>query len=243
MKKLIPLLAQIDSKLNLLLAMVSEYELKIPTLVTRVRQARLNLAKKNLNALFLDLEWITRTILSRKVLRQRFERQTLDLHILKEELKNHVGASGPKNVFEQSVQRWQLRLIRGFKALERDLWAILEATQTIYVEDLRNSVRNAIAVETDLKNQVWVPSHTNETIVIQTISLLTERTENLNNILLSVPHSERLQELRRKLLDSWNGFVEVMMNLFKEIYQEAKPVVNVRTSGSRQTIQHLEIQP
>lgn len=173
MKKQDILLANIDSKLNLLLAMVSEYQTKIPTIVAKIRQAKTHLGVEELEALFFDLEWITTTILSKKALRSRFEYQTIDLYKLKEELKRYLQTAKQTNPLTKTVQQRLPKLIRAFESIEQDFIHLEKQTRNYYPE-INQPLKEIIQLATAFKNKLWVPSNTTEQEIIDRVLILTK---------------------------------------------------------------------
>lgn len=242
-KNLTVLLAKIDSKLNLLQAMMAQYETQIPTVAARVRQAKLHLQQTD--ALFIDLSWITRTILSKKILKKLFEHQALDLHILKEQLAQYVAseASGKLN---EAIIHWRKKILKVLESVEHDLLIIEEQTGKL-AADIGKSFTNFLSAEKKMKDVLLVPSARSENDLISALAIMTQDVSTIGSILLSpgkidpIPAAQ-VQALRKVMLRDWNILLQGMVNLFLDAFKETKPIREVRIIVGRTGVPELSIQ-
>ncbi len=244
MKDLTKLLAKIESKLNLLLASCSEFEIQLSTIIVKIRQVRAYLEQKKLDELSVGLAWIIETILSKKLLRRRFEHLALDLLLLNRQLHIQLEQKSafPADALSHAVQRHRKKLLHAFESLEEVLKLLRINNKPVDLPGLRNSLRDSVAVEQNLKHTFWIASLGKEPEIIHLLSLLTEEIKVLNDILIHVPELERIQALRKVLLHDWNAVVEIIAAIFKDTYRETKSAARVIAAADEEGVRCLEIQ-
>ena len=240
MEPLTKLLAKIDSKLNLTLAIVSEHQTQIPSIVARVKLAQVHTKEKDIHALFFDLEWITQNLLGRKALQKlfkSFQHQFLDLHLLKEELKKQLLTRPAGDALGEAVAFWRKKLLKSLEAVEHDLLIITEKTETKHFSfQFKRTVNYFLISEKTLKQKLWTPSVSEED-VIKLFSYLGEEMKIID-ALLSPANELIIQTLRKVLIRDWNELVELMVVIFTKAYPESRPARAVKRKG----VQYLEIQ-
>ena len=241
-KNLTVLLAKIDSKLNLLQAMVAQYETQIPTVAARVRQAKSHL--QQIDALFIDLSWITRTILRKKILKKLFEHQALDLHILKEQLAKYLTSEASSKLNE-AITHWRKKILKALESVEHDLLIIEEQTGGLDIE-IGRFLREFSAGAKSLRNILLAPISTADQEMVSLLSLLTENVELVNSILSNAKsdpiHSSQAAALRKVIMYDWIIFIEAMRSLFADAYKYSTPAKQIRLRQSRTGISQLEFQ-
>lgn len=246
MEPLTQLLARIDSKLNLILPAVSEYQTQIPTIVARVRRAQVHVREKNIHDLFFDLEWITKNLLGRKALKKtftHFEHQILNLHLLKEQLKRHLLAGNSDDVLGQAVAHWRKKLLKSFESVEHDLMIIKEKMEAemLLSHELKMTLNFFLTSEQALKEKLWSPAVTEEDI-IGLFSFMGEKVQSINRLLMTPRRVDIIEVLRKVLLQDWGKLIDVMVALFKEAYKKTTPSIEVRAVRGREGIPRLDIQ-
>lgn len=236
------LLARIEAKLNLVYVLISEQETKIPTVIARIKQAQVHLQQKDLPTLYLDLEWITKVMLSKKALRRLGEHQMIDLQLLKKELGRYVTAEKPASQLAAAIPRWRGRILRALQHLEDDVIILREKTATITTYELARTIIDFQNAEKKMKEQLFVPTIHSEQEIMTLLSLLTQEMQTINAILLNIQIG-LVQAWRKVLLQDWNKLIDGLEALFKDAYKEIKPVARVLVVKSEQGPQRLEIQP
>ena len=244
-KNLKVLLAKIDSKLNLLQAMVAQYETQLPTIAARMRQAKMHLQQNDIPLLFSDLTWITRTILSKKTLKKIFEHQALDLYILKEQLAVYLTTmqAGKLNT---TITNWRKKILKALESLEHDFLIIEEQAGGLSPE-IGSSSNNFMAAEKKMKNIILAPSARSENELVSGLSIMTQEINAVNSIILSPGNidpitASQAQALRKVLLQDWKALLQIMAALFTEAYQEVKPLREIRIIVGRTGVPELSIQ-
>lgn len=245
MEPLTKLLARIDSKLNLILPIVAQYQTQIPTVVARLKIAQIHNQEKDVKELFFDLEWITRNLLGRKALSKKFEgfeHQILDLHLLKEDLRNYLSLRQSGDALEEAIALWRKKLLRSFEAVEHDLLMIKEKTENekVFSFELGRTIRDFLMSEEILKQKLW-KLEVKEGEIIQLFSYLGEEIKNINSFLLGPRKIVILQALRKVLLQDWNELVGLMVVVFAKAYPESRPAGVVR-AVKREDVRYLEFQ-
>ncbi len=244
-KKNLPvLLAKIDSTLNLLQAMVNQYETQIPTIVARIHLAKKHLVQRYFTELFTDISWITKTILSRKALKKKFEHETLDLDILSRDLVQYLTVEPTTNLAE-AISPWRKKILQAVESLDHDFLIITEGVRGLSGE-IKQSFRNFKSVEKMLKDTLYLPSGTSEQEIISVLSVMTREVSAVNALLLSPGRIDpitaaQVQALRKVLLRDWNTLLQGMVNLFSEAYKETQPARKVRIVISRTGVSELSM--
>ena len=234
MEEIFKILVHIDSKLNLLLAMVSEYQAKIPTVFARINQAKANLQDNKIEALFFDLEWITTTILNKRALRRLFELQTLDLNILKEELKKFLTAEKLEDVLARALYKQRHALARVFEGLESYFTILSEKTIHLGFGNLNSSIRGTVAAERSLKSKLLIPSNTTEIEIIKAVSYVTKEIVDLNKILISISQIKGIEGMQRVLLYDWDKLMKIIAAIFKDFSQETKSSIVIHVLKNKE---------
>ncbi len=235
------LLAKIESKLTLVLVLISEYEAKIPTVIARIKQAQHHRQQGDLSALYLDLDWITTVMLGKKTLRRLGEHQILDLQLLKKELGRYVTADKPASELGAAIPRWRGRILKALEHLEHDLIIVREKMATITTYELARIIIDFQDAGKKMKNQIFVPAVNSEQEIINLLSLLTQEMQTINALLLEVKQVEMAQGLRKVLLSDWNAFIDCLEGLFKDAYREIKPAAAIRVVRSKEGVQELQV--
>ncbi len=229
MKQLYQLLARIDSKLNLLLAMVSKYQAKIPTVFARINRAKINLQDNKIEDLYFDLEWITTTILNKKDLRRLFEFQTLDLNVLKEELKRFFMAVKREDVFAKEIYKQRHSLARVFENLETFFIVLSEKTTEITFGAIKSSLQDTIATERSLKAKLLVPEKTTQVEIRDAIDNFTVEIADLNDILISMAQIERIEGMQKLFIYDCNKLMGIIETIFNEVSKETNSPIIARS--------------
>lgn len=237
-KNLKVLLAKIDSKLNLLQAMVKQYETQIPTVAARIKQAQVHLQQKNIRDLYIDLRWITKNILGKKVLHKMFQHHALDLHILNEELARY-SVKESDNPLNSAIMHWRKKILRSLESISHDLLIMNEKTP--YSSDMKKSYAEFLIVENKLKNMLLLPSGHSEQNILSLLSIMTREIQAVNSIFLEGGSAD-MQALRKVLLQDWNTLLQGMVNLFSDAFKEVKPIREVRIIIGRTGVPELSIQ-
>lgn len=231
------LLAKIDSKLNLLRAMVNQYETQIPTVAARIRQAQIHLPQKNILTLYIDLEWITKTILSKKVLKKIFGNQALDLRILSEKLRPYLIAEAD-NPLNFAIMHWRKRILRSLESISHDLLIMNEKTP--YSPDMKKSYAEFLIVENKLKNMLLLPSGQSEQNLLSLLTVMTREVQIASSIFWEGGSSD-MQALRKVLLHDWDVLLKSIVLLFTAAYKELKPAKELRIVVGRTGVSELSI--
>lgn len=241
MDPLSKLLAKIESKLTLVLLLASEYETRLPTVIARIKQAQAHLHQKEITALYLDLEWITKAMFSKKTLRRLGEHQIIDLQLLRNELGRYVTSEKSSSRLGAAIPRWRGRMLKALEHLEHDLIIVREKTAAITTYELARTIIDFQNAGEKIRDLAFVPPADCEQKIINLVSLLTLEMQTINTLLLEIKKVEMAQGFRRVLLSDWNAFIYCLEGLFKDAYREIQPAAAIRVVRSKEGIQELQV--
>lgn len=241
-KNLTVLLVKISDKLTLLRNMVAKFETKIPTLAARIRLAQVHLKENNVQQLYIDLSWITKTIFSRRALRQRFEYQTLDLNILKQDLSGYLREE-PTNVLAEAIQHWRRKILENVREL-RLFFQII--SKELSIQEAERSYNTMANLEKRMREILLLPSKESEKKMLSLLTLMANEVSVINNIFIySINANYRTkaakQAQQKELLDRWNTVLRMVAALFNEAYR-GNEQVKILVIEDRGGVAELSIQ-
>ena len=208
-----------DIEIQLVLLKKELYHLdqKSPTLLATIRQALDSCGKEKTDILHKNISQVTKEIRRHRPL-EHCEHYALNLDLLNEEL----GKYSVNNLVQKSES--QIEFL--FNNMKKYLQDIKKCSEGRYHQIISPPLFELLTKTEDSLLDGF--SRSDESKVLQLLSACATPIDRLNLELLS-EKNPRIQELRLKLIESWNSLMDIIIDAFKKVH--AKAIVYHKTGS------------